>query len=138
LNTWKSLPGVVTISGNPPPTLGTAASPQITVWQSSGGIENDSFTGYGILIFEGDVEIETDFEFHGVVVVNSSDRVRIRDGDSQGIYGAMIVASSSDTEVRLEDQTQVRYNCQDITDYAESVLPPALSGGSGVLAWRQI
>ncbi|MFQ5962584.1 MAG: hypothetical protein ACE5MG_14440, partial [Candidatus Methylomirabilales bacterium] len=85
-------------------------------------------------IVTGELEIRNNFEFHGLVVVNSSDRVRIRDADSQGFHGGLIVVSTSDTDVRFQDQTQVRYNCADIDAYAKAAVPPPAT----VRAWRQI
>ena len=83
VNELASRPGVVNISGSAPPvTLGTAANPQITVWDPGAGptTTTAATTGYGILIVKaiGGGSTHLNFAstysivFHGLVIVEGT------------------------------------------------------------------
>ncbi len=104
---WMSDPGAVTISGSSPPTeLGTADTPQITVWDidpkgsklvvPEGG---PKITGYGILIVTGKIALEGDFEFHGLLVQASKRQLTIGKGGGsakQEVHGAILAVDNQD------------------------------------------
>jgi Tfp pilus assembly protein PilX len=167
---WMSQPDVVTISGPSPspPVLGTKGKPQITVWDiDPKGSElvvpegGPPITGYGILIVTGEIALEGDFEFHGLIVARTKRQLTIGKGGgsaTQVVHGAILAVDNQDplcgddakcqadedagkelkedTKVDLEDETQVFFNCDALQKYAK----PIGGGGSGamkVLSWRR-
>lgn len=167
---WMSQPGVVTISGSSPPTqLGTPENPQVTVWDiDPNGKElvikegSPKITGYGILIVTGEIALEGDFEFHGLIVARTKRQLTIGKGKgsaTQVVHGAILAVDNQDplcgsdnkctedeakgkelkedTKVDLEDETQVFFNCEALQKYAK---PISSGGGSGmkVLSWRRL
>jgi len=165
---WKNLPGVVTISGPKPtpPVLGTKGKPQITVWDIDPKgrelvvPENGSpIKGYGILIVTGEIALEGEFEFHGLIVQASKRQLTIGKGGgtkNQAVHGVILAVDNqdpipcaadkkcvekgelpADTKVDIEDETQVLFNCDALNKYA---MPLGGGGGGGamnVLSWRR-
>lgn len=143
---WMNDPDAVTITGNTPPKkLGTAAKPQITVWDptSTDTDQAASFTGYGILIMVGRVNLKTAFEFHGLIVAYGGKEMAIEGGNGQVLHGAILAVnndpspSGEATEVGVLNGTKVYYNC----DALEQYVKPIGGGGSGlvkVLSWRPL
>ena len=109
------------------PRLGTQGNPQITVWQASGLEVTSPFTGYGLLIITGEIDIESDFEFHGLIVMTSNNRLRIKDGSTQEVHGGLIAVHESATEIRLEDDAKILYNSSDLATF---VAPLIATGGN--------
>ena len=139
---WMTDPSAVTITGDTPPaTLGTAAAPQITVWDPSSTSTDSgaSFTGYGILIIVGRCNLVSGFEFHGLIVAYGGDEMAIEGGNSQILHGAILAANDDPspggeaTEIGILDGAEVRYNCDSLNDYAGLA-----SGGESlvVLSWK--
>ena len=166
---WMKLPGAVTISGPSPspPVLGTAAKPQITVWNiDPKGKElvvpekGPAITGYGILIVTGEIALEGNFEFHGLVVAKTKRQLTIGKGKgsaTQVVHGAILAVDNQnalcggdaqcqadedagkelkeDAKVDLEDETRVFFNCDALRKYAKSIGSGA-GGPAKVLSWR--
>jgi len=143
---WMNDPAAVTIKGKTPPTqLGTAAKPQITVWDPPSTDTDQGapkFTGYGILIMVGRVNLKTAFEFHGLIVAYGKKELAIEGGNGQVLHGAILAANDDPspggeaTEVGVLNGAKVNYNCAALKQYAE----PFGGGASGalkVLSWRQ-
>ena len=140
---WMNDPAAVTITANTPPaTLGTAANPQITVWDPTSTSTNGgaSFTGYGILIMVGRVNLKTSFEFHGLIVAYGGAEMSIEGTGSQVLHGALLAADngppsgSEDTEVGVWSGATVNYNCAAIKQYVEQL--GGVGGALKVLSWR--
>jgi len=140
---WMNDPNAVTITADTPPaTLGTAANPQITVWDptSTSTDQGASFTGYGILIIVGRANLKTAFEFHGLIIAHGGSEMAIEGGNGQVVHGAVLSADnapqsgSEDTEVGILNNTEVFYNCHALTTYVE----PLAGGGSALstVSWR--
>lgn len=141
---WMNDPKAVTItSDTPPATLGTAANPQITVWdpKSKDTDQGASFTGYGILIVVGRVNLKTAFEFHGLIIAYGGKEMAIEGGNGQVLHGAILAANNAPspsgeaTEVGVLNGTKVNYNCDALEKYVKPI-----SGGSSsvkVLSWRR-
>ncbi len=142
---WMNDPAAVTIKGKTPPTqLGTAAKPQITVWDPPSTDTDQGapkFTGYGILIMVGRVNLKTAFEFHGLIVAYGKKELAIEGGNGQVLHGAILAANDDPspggeaTEVGVLNGAKVNYNCAALKQYAE----PFGGGASGalkVLSWR--
>jgi len=143
---WMNDPTAVKITGPDPKTkkLGEKNKPQITVWTP--GVTDTlssapKFTGYGILIMVGRVNLKTAFEFHGLIVAYGGKEMAIEGGNGQVLHGAILAAnndpspSGEATEVGVLNGTKVYYNCDAIKEYAE----PLGGGGSAplnVLSWR--
>ncbi len=141
---WMNDPNAVTITANTPPAiLGTAANPQITVWDPTATSSNQSasFTGYGILIIKGRFNLKSSFDFHGLIVAYGGSEMAIEGSNSQVVHGAVLAADnaplsgSEDTEVGILNNTEVNYNCHALATYVQ----PLIGGGSAVstLSWRQ-
>jgi Tfp pilus assembly protein PilX len=168
---WMKQPGVVKIAGPFPPTqLGTADKPQVTVWNidpkgpelvvPEGG---PKITGYGILIVTGEIALEGDFEFHGLIVAKTKRQLTIGKGKgkaTQVVHGAILAVDNQkpkcgsdkkcqededkgkelaeDTKVDLEDEAHVYFNCDALRKYAKPI--GGVPGGGGavkVLSWRR-
>lgn len=134
-------PGVVNVSGSPlPGTLGTAADPQITVWDPDAGDIKGTTSGYGILIIKGPdsgtFNFKDDFSFHGLILVDTIGEAHFQ-SDSV-IHGAVFAVSESSaseaTHVEFENNARIDYNCDVVAKYVK----PILGGGSmKVLSWRR-
>ena len=141
--------------------MGTAADPQITVWDSNNNkIDSDqTVSGYGILIITGRVRIEGNFEFHGLVVQKTKLELEIGDHDGdkdQVIHGAILAVDNTaalgccgidedlieDTKVDIQGDAQVLYNCEALNTYSKPVTSSSGSGtGTGpvsLLSWRPL
>jgi Tfp pilus assembly protein PilX len=169
IENWMSQPGVVKIAGPFPPTqLGTADKPQVTVWDidpkgpelvvPEGG---PPIKGYGILIVTGEIALEGDFEFHGLIVAKTKRQLTIGKGKgkaTQVVHGAILAVDNQkpkcgsdakcqkdkdngkelaeDTKVDLEDETRVFFNCDALRKYAKPI--GGVPGGLvKMLSWRR-
>ena len=143
---WMNDPAAVKITGPDPKTtkLGEKGKPQITVWTP--GVTNTlssapKFTGYGILIMVGRVNLKTAFEFNGLIVAYGGKEMSIEGGNGQVLHGAILAANkapasgSEDTEVGVWNGAKVYYNCNAIKQYVEPI--GKSSGPLNVLSWRQ-
>ena len=160
VSSLASQTGVVNVNGTSghPTTMGTAAKPQITVWNmddigqhsTSAGI-----TGYGILILKGPsvgngqyhwFNVKKAFNFRGLIIIDSPGEVSFDhySGTPDVVMNGAIIAvsektGSEATKVDFEKNSRLFYNCAALRDYA---LPLAGSGGSGSstftkLGWKQ-
>ena len=160
VNNLASQPGVENVNGmtGHPTTMGTAASPKITVWNLDDTGEhstNAPITGHGILILKGPsvsagqyhwFSVKKAFQFSGLIIVDSPGEVSFDHYKSPPdvvMHGAIIAVSEKTggeaTKVDFEKNSRLFYNCAAIRDYA---LPLAGSGGGGTssftqLSWRQ-
>lgn len=138
-----SQPGVVNVDSSnvtDDMTLGTAGSPQITVWDPAAGDIKGTTTGYGILIIKGPdsgtFNFKNDFSFHGLILVDTIGEAHFT-GDSV-IHGAVFAVSeasgSEATHVEFENNARIDYNCDAVAKYVK----PVVGGGPlNVLSWRR-
>ncbi|TMA83638.1 MAG: hypothetical protein E6J77_13925 [Deltaproteobacteria bacterium] len=92
INDLLARPGVVTnnatqINGNA--TLGTTVAPQITHFTDPNGVTikaNGNASGAGIIIVEGDITIQGNFDFKGLILVRGTTQVTEVTGNAT-IYG---------------------------------------------------
>ena len=187
---WMNLPETVTITGPPsgdPVELGTADNPQITVLNIGAGNQGESgahnctaeeidpqpcltlkegspdVTGYGILIVTGELFIDNNFEWHGLIVQKTKKQFTLGDpatSSTQSVHGAIIAVDNTDplgccdgdeddeeaeryedTKVDIQSSSQVLFNCEALNKYAR----PVTAGTSGtgdapvnVLSWRRL
>ncbi|HIE65109.1 MAG: pilus assembly PilX N-terminal domain-containing protein [Nitrospira sp.] len=133
---------------------GTKDDPQITTINMTGNDIRTTFDGdvkgYGILIINADdamkraeIKFDSDFEWHGVIIVTGSSRFRLRD-DSGGdttttIIGSLLAANTSDDgaeeQVRLRldsPDTLVQYSCDAISATASTAASIMLN------SWHEI
>jgi hypothetical protein len=152
--------GVVNVNGTSghPTTMGTAAKPQITVWNMDDTGQHSTsagITGYGILILKGPsvgngqyhwFNVKKAFKFYGLIIVDSPGEVSFDhySGTPDVVMNGAIIAvsektGSEATKVDFEKNSRLFYNCDAISKYA---LPLAGSGGGGSstftkLGWKQ-
>jgi hypothetical protein len=89
----------------------------------------------------GRVNLNTAFEFHGLIVAYGGKEMAIEGGNGQVLHGAILAAnndpspSGEATEVGVLNGAKVNYNCAALKQYAEPF------GGQPsvvkVLSWRQ-
>lgn len=139
VDAWKARPGTVSYTGNNPPSLGTAAAPQVTVWRTTGATHTSALTGYGVLILEGPSGWQfgpQPFNFHGLVIHMGGKTVEYT-GPSLVRGGVISVNAAGATNGSVEDTASLKYDCQALSAYANQ----AVGGGNGsfkVHSWREV
>jgi hypothetical protein len=86
-------------------------------------------TGYGILLVDGDLELDGAFEFVGIIVVGRS--LKFRGGGSRTLLGTVLTSSDLDDGSDLKGSMTIQYSSQAI-DAVRSV-----ASGFAIVAWRQ-
>lgn len=104
-----------TISGSQ--TLGTRDMPKITVIdgkaKSSGTVH-----GAGILIVKDEVKFEGNFHFEGLIIIlnnsgaDSDAELCFKKAGRKNLFGAIIVAGNSDSEIEIEGDTHISYSSE--------------------------
>jgi len=85
-------------TANPPPSVGSPTSPQLTFVDGNLDISNSKGTGAGILVVTGTLTFDGGYNFQGLILVLGSGRM-IRNGGGGGeISGAVLVASFDRTQ----------------------------------------
>lgn len=139
VDAWKARPETVTYTGNNPPSLGTAAAPQVTVWRTTGATHTSALTGYGILILEGPSGWQfgpQPFNFHGLIIHMGGKTVEYT-GPSTVHGGVVSVNATGASNGSVEDTASLKYDCQALSTYATV----AAGGGNGSLivrSWQEV
>jgi hypothetical protein len=85
-------------TANPPPSLGSPTSPQLTFVDGDLAVSNSSGIGAGILVVTGTLTFDGGYNFQGLILVLGTGRM-IRSGGGGGeISGAVLVASFDRTQ----------------------------------------
>jgi|GEM_PF-1115190 len=131
INDFLALPGVVTdtsgqITGNT--TWGTPSAPQITYLNNATGVTikgNGNASGAGILIVDGDLTIQGNFNFQGLILVRGKTNVT-NDPSLTGVTGNATVYGSLWTQ-----DVNLTVGGSAIVDYSSKALQYANAAGGG-------
>lgn len=146
-------------SGTPPdPTkciLGTDAAPQITyIREASDHIHlAGKVTGSGILVLEGKVHIQGDFNFHGLVVIkeptalsldendgddDQSSTLRFKMKDRAKVFGSVLVGPNGE-RLRFDIKNQVKlYYSSAAMSMVNSLWGSGLPQPAKLIAWNEV
>jgi hypothetical protein len=168
VSSLASLPGAVNVSGIVPGsggfsnTMGTAANPQITVWNPGNGEAQKPpalITGYGILILTNTtvsnghyqwMNFTKGLDFRGLIIVDSPGEVEFQKGTVHGAVIGVSTRAYQKTDDKNNEATKLewnhtavlKYNCAALRDYTLPLAKPlADNGGTSnsltFLSWRQ-
>jgi hypothetical protein len=73
--------------------MGTAGDPKITY--VSGDVNFNSQSGYGILVVNGNLRMNGNFKFHGLIIAYGESTIESTVNGNGGIYGAIVFAGQS-------------------------------------------
>ncbi len=93
-------------------TLGTMAEPKITY--AKGNIKlTGGLTGAGIMIIDGDVDMEGKFNYNGIIIVYGQSTVVTKTTGDAGVYGATIAVGTT-VDMTVAGTAQFYYSSQAI------------------------
>lgn len=134
---------------------GTAATPQITyVGEGTDHIHiAGNVTGSGVLVLEGKVHIQGDFNFHGLVIVKEPSQVSLdeNDGDDDHastlrfkmkdrakVFGAMLVGpNGANLRFDIKNNAKIFYSSEAIS-MVNSLWNSVLPQPAKLLAWQEV
>ena len=125
---------LVSASEGGPLTLGTPASPQLTLI-SGAWTTTELVDGFGILLVRGDLEIRHHFEYRGLVIVDGN--VELASSGDLQIEGALWSLNGLTSRLRLTGTGSLRYGPQ-VLATVDAAIPNALLHVPIIVAWREV
>jgi hypothetical protein len=116
-------------------TLGTWAAPQITYCSTTEYEGNVS--GVGVLIVDGSLHIEDNFNFKGIIIVRGGEvHIELSSTIATNIYGAILISPAS-PEIEIEGGGAIRYSSQALNKVA-ATWPNVLPTKAKLIAWNEV
>ena len=122
-----------TISGSQ--TLGTRDMPKITVIEGKAKLSG-TVHGAGILIVKDEVKFEGNFYFEGLIIIlnnngaDSDAELCFKKAGRKNLFGAIIVAGNSDSELEIGGNTQIFYSSQALANVKDKI------NTTKILSWQ--
>lgn len=117
-----------------PNTIGTIAQPLVTVINepdsSKEVVLNSNLTGAGILIVNGNLRINGNFEYHGLIVAYRDSKITIDLAGGAEIYGGMIATGES-VEIKGVGNFDLKYSTEALINAQTNMK----SLGYKILSW---
>lgn len=121
-------------------TLGSWASPQITRITGDARFRGTS-SGAGVLIIDGELRIEDQFDFKGLIILRAGGELKIQMASANAtIYGAVLIAPApydADTEVEIEGGGAIRFSSEAISK-VDATWPGVLPQKARLIAWHEV
>ena len=89
-------------------TFGSPEKPE--VFRAEGDLEIRASDGYGILLVNGNLEVQGNFLWHGLIIINGD--FRFSGGGNKAIYGAVIATGSA---IRMDGGVDIYYDCTSLS-----------------------
>jgi hypothetical protein len=121
-------------------TLGSWSAPQITRITGDARFRGTS-SGAGVLIIDGELRIEDQFNFKGLIILRAGGELQIQMASASAtIFGAVLIAPAAydpDIEVEIEGGGEIRYSSEAISK-VDATWPGVLPQQARLLAWHEI
>jgi hypothetical protein len=115
--------------------LGTRDSPKITVIDGKAKLSGE-INGSGILIVTDAVEVKGNLHFEGLIIIKNDDgadpevELDIKKGGKTRLFGTIVVAGNSDSEIEIGGDTQILYSSQALKNVKDKL------NTTRILSWQ--
>ena len=98
-------------------TLGTRDNPKVTVIDGKVKLSG-TVHGSGVLIVTDELEFNGNLHFEGLIIIKNNDgadseaELNIKKGGTTRLFGSIVVAGNSDSEIEIGGNTQILYSSQ--------------------------